>query len=356
MNTLELDRIAKRYGDVEALSSVSLKIPENKFVTLLGPSGCGKTTTLNVIAGFIEADDGVVRMRGRDVTMEPPERRANSLVFQNYALFPHMTVARNVWYGLRAKKVPKTEGNRRINDVFGLLDLADLRDRYPSQLSGGQQQRVALARALVVQPDLLLLDEPLSNLDAKLRRQVRDQIRELQKRLGQTALLVTHDQEEALAMSDLIAVMHDGVIEQIDSPDTLWARPETVFVAGFMGVDNIVDSATSDIGKGLSERIHDVPPTTGSLHFGFRPEDVLLREQDGEDPLLGQCELPPMQVVSTAYLGGKMQYVCSTGSEDIMCHTGSGVRAFQPGARVMASVRPEHVLHLSGAAPSTVSV
>ncbi|TNC16071.1 ABC transporter ATP-binding protein [Methylobacterium terricola] len=240
MGTLLLDGVTKRYGEATAVAGVDLDIRQGELVALLGPSGCGKTTTLRMVAGFIEPTAGRVVIGGRDVTRLPPYARDTGMVFQSYALFPHMSVADNVGFGLEMRKVGKAERDRRIAEALRLVRLDALADRLPRQLSGGQQQRVALARALVVSPAVFLLDEPLSNLDAKLRSEVGLEIRDLQTRLGLTTLMVTHDQDEALAMADRLVVMEHGRVLQVGSAEDLYERPANTFVAGFVGRCNLL--------------------------------------------------------------------------------------------------------------------
>lgn len=237
---IELHDIVKTFGSLEAVSHISLDIADGELFTLLGPSGCGKTTILRLIGGFHMPDSGTISFGGRNVTRIPPYERNIGMVFQNYALWPHMTVLENVAYGLKLKKVPRAQIGERAARALGLVNLEKLGDRYPGQLSGGQQQRVALARALVLNPDVLLLDEPLSNLDAKIRLQVRAEIRKLQKELAITTVYVTHDQEEALTLSDRIAVIDRGVIQQIGTPYNLYERPSNPFVADFIGINNLI--------------------------------------------------------------------------------------------------------------------
>ncbi|AWB22420.1 ABC transporter ATP-binding protein [Methylobacterium currus] len=248
MGTLQLDGVTKRYGEAIAVAGVDLDIRQGELVALLGPSGCGKTTTLRMVAGFIEPTAGRVVIGGRDVTRLPPYARDTGMVFQSYALFPHMSVADNVGFGLEMRKVGRAERDRRIAEALRLVRLDALADRLPRQLSGGQQQRVALARALVVSPAVFLLDEPLSNLDAKLRSEVGLEIRELQKRLGLTTLMVTHDQDEALAMADRLVVMEHGRVLQVGSAEDLYERPANTFVAGFVGRCNLLDGAREGAG------------------------------------------------------------------------------------------------------------
>ncbi len=237
---IQLQDIVKRFGALEAVSRVSLDIQDGELFTLLGPSGCGKTTILRLVGGFHRADQGRILFGDRDMTGKPPYERNIGMVFQNYALWPHMRIFDNIAYGLRLKKFSADETRDKVNHTLGLVNLKGLERRYPGELSGGQQQRVALARALVLNPDVLLLDEPLSNLDAKIRIQVRAEIRKLQKELGITTIYVTHDQEEALTLSDRIAVLSQGRLQQLGSPHELYEKPRNPFVADFIGINNLI--------------------------------------------------------------------------------------------------------------------
>jgi putative spermidine/putrescine transport system ATP-binding protein len=253
MGFLVLDGLTKRYGEAAAVDSISLAVERGEFVSLLGPSGCGKTTTLQMIAGFVEPTSGAVSMDGRDLLAVPAARRGLGVVFQNYALFPHMTVADNIAFGLEMRRVARAERGERVAETLALVGLAQLADRHPVQLSGGQQQRVALARALVIRPGLLLLDEPLSNLDAKLREEMQIELRRIQRAVGITTLMVTHDQAEALALSDRVVVMHAGRIEQDAVPFEAYEHPTTGFVCDFLGKANLfgverLDGASAVIG------------------------------------------------------------------------------------------------------------
>ncbi|HZS85627.1 MAG TPA: ABC transporter ATP-binding protein [Stellaceae bacterium] len=250
---LKLAGLAKRYdGGQAAVAGLDLAVARGEFVTLLGPSGCGKTTTLRMIAGLVEPSAGRIEVAGIDVTKVPAHRRNMGVVFQSYALFPHLSVARNVAFGLEMRDLPRGSIERRVTEALALVRLAELAERKPKALSGGQQQRVALARALVIEPSVLLLDEPLSNLDAKLREELRDEIRDIQRRLGITAIFVTHDQMEALTMSDRIVLMNAGRIEQVGSPAELYERPASPFVAGFIGRMNRLTAAVTASGGGRS--------------------------------------------------------------------------------------------------------
>jgi ABC-type Fe3+/spermidine/putrescine transport system ATPase subunit len=290
MATLSLDGICKRYGASTVIDDLSLDITSGEFITLLGPSGCGKSTTLKIIAGLECPDSGLVHLGGCDVTQVPASRRGIGLVFQSLALFPHMTVAQNVAFGLRMRRMNAKEIRRRTGEALELVQLSAFADKVPAQLSGGQQQRVALARAFVIEPPVMLLDEPLSALDRTLRETMQIEIRALTRRLGVTAIFVTHDQAEALVMSDRIAVMNRGVVEQIDTPQALFRQPRTAFVAGFMGVSNIFEAQYAPDGVSLS--VKDLPglvlqaPRSGEpgrqYRVGLRPEDAVLRPANGD--------------------------------------------------------------------------
>jgi len=244
MAFLTLDRLTKRFGTHAAVDGLSLGVEKGEFVSLLGPSGCGKTTTLQLIAGFVEPTSGGITLEGRDLLAVKPARRGLGIVFQSYALFPHMTVAENVGFGLEMQGVAAAERVRRVGETLELVGLGAFTGRFPRQMSGGQQQRVALARALVIKPQILLLDEPLSNLDAKLREEMQIELRQIQRSLGTTTILVTHDQAEAMALSDRLVVMNHGRAEQIGAPHEAYERPATPFVASFLGKTNLVNGAT----------------------------------------------------------------------------------------------------------------
>lgn len=246
---LELDRIEKSFGDVKVLNDISLSVKQGEFITLLGPSGCGKTTTLRIIAGLEKPDKGKVYLEGKDVTNEEPNRRNVNTVFQNYALFPHMTVEGNISYSLRLKRLDRARIKETVSKALELVQLVGFEKRMPSELSGGQRQRVAIARAIVNEPRVLLLDEPLGALDLQLRRQMQTELKRLQKHLGITFVYITHDQEEALNMSDRIAVMRDGKFEQIGTPQEVYDQPKTSFVASFVGSANIIYGTVSHVNE-----------------------------------------------------------------------------------------------------------
>ena len=285
---IALRSLVKRYGDVAAVDGVDLDIAQGEFFTLLGPSGSGKTTTLRLIAGFELPDEGAIELRGRDVAGEPPYARDVNTVFQDYALFPHMTVQQNVEYGLRVKKVAKAERRQRAGEALAMVQLAQLGARKPGQLSGGQRQRVALARAIVNRPQVLLLDEPLGALDLKLRQEMQLELKRIQQSVGITFVYVTHDQEEALTMSDRLAVFNEGRIEQVGTPEEVYEHPATEFVAGFVGVSNVLERE--------GER------------FTVRPEKVRLLAHD--EPAPGaDWHVEAGTVVGSAYAGMVTKYV-----------------------------------------------
>jgi spermidine/putrescine transport system ATP-binding protein len=264
---IELESVVKRFGGANAVDGVSLSIADGEFFSLLGPSGCGKTTTLRMIAGFVEPDEGRIFLHGKDVTSVPPNKRPVNLVFQQYALFPHMTVYDNVAFGLSVKRVPRREHGSRVDDILRVVALEGYEKRRPRQLSGGQQQRVALARALVNRPAALLLDEPLGALDVKLRRHMQLELKRIQHELGTTFVYVTHDQEEALAMSDRIAVMNGGLVEQVGTPREIYETPASDFVADFVGTVNVLDL------EGGRESVR--PERIRILHEGGRLDGVV---------------------------------------------------------------------------------
>ncbi|MBI4194033.1 MAG: ABC transporter ATP-binding protein [Betaproteobacteria bacterium] len=311
---ISVENLTKRFGPLAAVSEVSIAIEEGELFTLLGPSGCGKTTLLRLVAGFYAPDEGVVRFGDRIVNAVPPHERGIGMVFQNYALWPHMTVLENVSYGLKLRKVPASEIAERVRGVLDKVKLGGLGDRYPGQLSGGQQQRVALARALVLNPQILLLDEPLSNLDAKIRVQVRAEIRKLQKELGITTLYVTHDQEEALTLSDRIAVFSQGKVQQVGSPKALYERPANRFVADFIGINNLIEGTVRSVegppglraetALGDLAAIHDAPLRAGDrCVICIRPENLVPDGASG-----GERNRFTGRIAFAHYLGNTLRY------------------------------------------------
>jgi ABC-type Fe3+/spermidine/putrescine transport system ATPase subunit len=341
--TVTLDHVSKRFGEVLAVDDFSLEVTEGELLVLLGPSGCGKTTTLRMIAGFTEASAGTVRIRERDVTREPPYRRNIGVVFQNYALFPHLNVFENVAFGLRRRKTSEPEIARRVERALALVKLDSLAQRLPRQLSGGQQQRVAVARALVIEPDVLLLDEPLSNLDAKLRHDVRQEMRRLQQLLKITTILVTHDQDEAMSMGDRLVVMDGGRIQQIGSPQALYRTPRNPFVASFIGQANFIAGAPSGDGSlfvsrsGLSIACVPCPPGASSLMI--RPEAIELLDA----PAAGANVFPATVEVVT-YLGSTSELTLRlNGSETVIVTkpaTAAAPQHWTPGQSLFIRVDP----------------
>ncbi|OZI42909.1 ABC transporter ATP-binding protein [Bordetella genomosp. 4] len=300
MAKVSIERLKKTFGSAVAVSDFSLDIADGELVAFLGPSGCGKTTTLRMIAGFIEPTAGTIRIGDDDVTHMPVHKRNTGMVFQRYALFPHMTVSQNVMFGLEMHKVEAGERDKRMRAALDMVRMSQFHDRYPRQLSGGQQQRVAIARALAIQPRVFLLDEPLSNLDAKLRLEVREEIRDLQRNLGLTTIFVTHDQEEALAIADRMAIMYDGKVQQIGSPEALYERPSNLFVADFLGKMNFFEGSIMEAGKFRTKNQRDIAivgADRDTKKVGVRPERVTLSaEPQGPNALAG--------VIDTAiYLG-----------------------------------------------------
>jgi ABC-type Fe3+/spermidine/putrescine transport system ATPase subunit len=310
---LKLEQLVKRYGATTALGPVDIHVNKGELLTLLGPSGCGKTTTLHIIAGLTTPTDGKLLLAGRDITKLAPPYRDIGLVFQNYALFPHRTIEQNVAFGLRMRKVPKDEIARRVRHMLDVVGLPGVEERYPHQLSGGQRQRVALARALVIEPSILLLDEPLSNLDALLRKRMRYELREIQRRLGITTVFVTHDQDEAFEMSDRVVLMHAGHVEQIGTPEDLYDRPQTRFAAEFIGEASLIegrialksgDEVLVDVGQGLQVPARAVRPDMAAGSGAIlmtRPERVEVVEAGDGDSL-------PMSIVKRVFQGERILF------------------------------------------------
>jgi spermidine/putrescine transport system ATP-binding protein len=311
---VQLVDLVKRFADVTAVAGINLDMPSGEFFSLLGPSGCGKTTTLRLIAGFERPDEGQILLDGVDMVQTPPHKRNVNTVFQNYALFPHLTVAENVAFGLRYQDVSKQEAKTKVADALELVRLQGLERRRPSQLSGGQQQRVALARALILNPAVLLLDEPLGALDAKLRKALQIELKALQEEIGITFIYVTHDQEEALTMSDRLAVMSNGRVEQIGSPSDVYEEPATSYVADFLGVSNLMDATAGGVDAGGRCKVrlgefelvagHGDTDARGDVKIVIRPERVRLEEtgRTGENRVPGMVE-------RVVYVGAIMQVI-----------------------------------------------
>lgn len=304
---LQLKQINKYFGRSHVIKDVNIDFEKGHFVTFLGPSGCGKTTLLRMVAGFYESDDGEILLNGKRIERIPPYSRNTAMVFQEYALFPHMNVFDNVSYGLRVKNRPKEEIERRVKEALDLMQLKGMEDRFPNQMSGGQQQRVAVARALVMNPEVLLLDEPLSNLDAKLRESVRVELRDIQKKMGLSTIYVTHDQSEALSMSDMIVVLKGGVVHQTGSPQEIYFEPKTPFVADFIGTTNLL--SVKGLGENTVSYGNDRIPTAKSVNAGqeyclsIRPECLKLVKEAVD----GQVNVK-VTIQNKMFLGEKIRY------------------------------------------------
>lgn len=338
MPDLAVKGVAVRFGSVEALKDINLKVDAGSFVTLLGPSGCGKTTLLNVISGFLKPTQGHIEIDGEDVTEMPPEKRNTAMCFQSYALFPHLSVAGNVSFGPRQAKKNTQDIQKQVDDLLGQLGLDLHKDKLPNALSGGQQQRVALARALAVEPGLVLFDEPLSNLDAKLRDQVRTEIRALQRRVGFTAVYVTHDQAEALAMSDTVFLLNKGVIEQSGTPRDIYFAPRTPFVADFIGAANIHKGVFQ--GGTLQTPFGPLQKPTmpdGHAIVCWRPEAITLG-----GPLSGT-------VTSSAFQGGHLDVFVAAGDETVRLQV-PGSEQIENGQTVQFDVSHDNIVQLEDSA------
>ncbi|WP_429930162.1 ABC transporter ATP-binding protein [Agrobacterium vitis] len=326
MSELDINNITKDFGSARVLHPVSLAVERGEFVTILGPSGCGKSTLLRILMGISEASGGEIRLAGNRIDGLAPEARDIAMVFQSYALFPHMSVAKNLGFGLKMKNVPKDERARRIAHVLEICNLSALVDRMPRQLSGGQQQRVALARAIVMQPSLLLFDEPLSNLDAKLRDSLRHELVELHRRIGATSLYVTHDQAEAMAMSDRIVVMNGGQVVEIGTPLELYRAPKQAFTASFLGQTNLLSVKASGLDALLpwGQNVMLDRPALGSMQISVRPENIgIERDESG-----------PATVTSVSFMGANILYITDIGADRIKISQSGGGSPIEAGSRV----------------------
>ncbi len=346
-----MEGLRRNYGAVVALDGLDLTMGPGELVALLGPSGCGKTTTLRLLAGLEDADAGQITVGGKDITRLRASKRDMGMVFQAYSLFPHMTVQQNVAFGLRLRRVSAADRSRKALEMLDLVGLAAQASRYPHQISGGQQQRVALARALAIEPQVLLLDEPLSALDAKVRAQLRDQIRRIQLEVGITTLFVTHDQEEALAIADRVGVMQNGRLEQIAPPTEVYSRPATAFVAEFVGLSNrlagVVSGGTVTV-RGRDLPLVDLSTPAGPVTALVRPEAVTLAsDSTGESgPLVGT-------VIASTFLGATSRVTVDLGDAIILAQlTTADASELPAGSRVALTIRPDPVL-VSADAPAT---
>ncbi|MCS6848816.1 MAG: ABC transporter ATP-binding protein [Anaerolineae bacterium] len=332
---VRLDRVSRHFGDVRAVDDVTFDIADGEFFTMLGPSGSGKTTCLRLIAGFDQPTSGRVFLHGQDVTGKPPYERDVNTVFQDYALFPHMNVADNIAYGLMIRKVPKPERMRRVREMLDLVQLSGFEQRKPSQLSGGQRQRVALARALINHPRVLLLDEPLGALDLKLRQQMQIELKAIQKKVGITFVFVTHDQEEALTMSDRIAVFNQGKVEQIGTPEEMYEKPATVFVAGFLGTSNLLSGEHARALTGLAGTI------------SIRPEKIRICTAD--ERVAEGLQSARGVVRDVVYLGTHTRYLVEldSGGDLVVIEQNLDSHELPRGQRVTLAWHPEHLRRLA---------
>jgi spermidine/putrescine transport system ATP-binding protein len=361
---VRLDHVTKAFGETIAVEDLSLEIWKGEFFSMLGPSGCGKTTTLRMIGGFEEPTGGTVYLGDQDVTNLPPFRRNVNTVFQNYALFPHLSIYENVAFGLRRKKVADAEIKTRVGQMLDLVELPGFEQRKPTMLSGGQQQRVALARALINHPQVLLLDEPLGALDLKLRKQMQIELKRIQTEVGITFIYVTHDQEEAMTMSDRIAVMRAGKIEQLGDPESLYERPETAFVAGFLGVSNLLEGEIAGHEGGMiSIRLKDgtlIKAPAGSngqtsVRLGVRPEKLRVSSNDGQSAGT-DVNAVDGTVLDASYIGVSTQYLVETRDGHKMTaytqnlETAGLADLLARGAKVRLTWQPRHTFVLTGPA------
>jgi iron(III) transport system ATP-binding protein len=348
---IDIEHISKRFGKTAVISDLSAHIDNGEFFTLLGPSGCGKTTLLRMIAGFYGVEDGAIRFDGQVINDIPAYKRNIGMVFQNYAIFPHMTLRQNIEYGLKLRKLPKSEIREKVDSILKVVQIGDYQDRLPENLSGGQQQRIALARAIVIHPCVLLMDEPLSNLDAKLRIEMRSAIKDIQKAVGITTVYVTHDQEEALAISDRIAVIKDGVIQQVGKPEAIYTRPKNIFVASFIGHSNLFKAVLSREGG----QAHIV----FSDHFRIRMENLCDKAMDGQkvivsirpEEFFASGNGVDARVKSRTFLGKYINYVIdpagisfdAAASIEFSQDIGSCRRLYEPGETICLGINADKI-------------
>ncbi len=367
MARITITGLTKRLGNNPVLRGLDLQVNDREFITLLGPSGCGKTTTLRILAGFLKPDGGEVAVNDAVLSsasgVVPPEKRRMGMVFQNYAVWPHMTVFENVAFGLKLEKVNRTDTTRRTTEALRLVGLAGMGERYPTMLSGGQQQRVALARSLVVEPSILLLDEPLSNLDAKLRERMRLELRELHRRTGITFVYVTHDQAEAMALSDRVALLNGGVLQQYGTPREIYERPANLFVADFMGSVNALSGTMTGVSEGIarvtvggSVPLRCVPHADlhngdGTVTVAIRPETIRMTHEATSD---GSLNLLHGVVEDATYLGGTMEYFVDVSGVRLRVHADQQ-HSFAPGSPVHLTIAPGACVVMDGVAAAAAT-
>lgn len=357
MTAITLENVRKTFGSTVAVNDASLRIEDGELFFLLGPSGCGKTTLLRMIAGFLTPTSGTIRLGDVDVTNQPPEKRETGMVFQSYALWPHMSVAENVGYGLKVRKIPRAQRNERIEKALRAVQMIDYAKRKPNELSGGQQQRVALARALVIEPRVLLLDEPLSNLDARLRAEMRIEIRRICRESGITTVYVTHDQEEAMSMADRLVVMRDGHMIQLGPPADVYRRPENRFVAQFLGETNFISAEVVDASGGAlhldapmgsirSTGLHESTPRSGNLTCSIRPEAWIMSEPDDTHRAPAHNAWNG-RIVDTIYQGNLARHHVELDGEVLVNASELNPKPRKPGQVVRLNVAPEDVVVLA---------
>lgn len=370
MSGILIENVSRHFHDNIALEDVQLEVQEGEFFSLLGPSGCGKSTLLNIIAGFLEPTSGVVKISGKDVNNLPPYKRNLGMVFQNYALFPHLTVAENVAYGLKIKKMPRKEIKERVQESLALVHLESFAERMPHQLSGGQQQRVAIARAIAIQPSVLLLDEPLSNLDAKLRKEMQFELRNIQQRVGITTILVTHDQEEALSLSDRVGILGKGRLQQVGSPLEVYRRPANRFVAEFIGQVNLMEanyiSTEQESGVQVYQTNSHLLPGNQALEIGVKGDKDV---QVGQEQLFMlrperiRVSFSPVEAAfnqvkailkESSYIGNALRLRVEFEKGDLTIHTPDPVFPVlpKPGEILYLHWEPEDIIHLGDQPPA----
>jgi putative spermidine/putrescine transport system ATP-binding protein len=353
MATLTLDNLSKHFGTVRAVDGISFEAKDGEFICILGPSGCGKSTALRMIAGFEEPTDGDIRIDGETMTHRPPNRRPTAMVFQKYTLWPHMTVFDNIAFGLKLRGLSRKEIQKTVLEGLDLVSLAGYESRFPAQLSGGQQQRIALARALVLEPKILLLDEPFSSLDALLRVRLREELRRIQRRLGITTIFVTHDQEEALSLADRIAVMNTGKIEQMDGPSTIYAYPMTLFAADFIGAMNLI-RATVTNGEadvlGINLRVEDALVEGEKVQIGIRPEDFAIVPDGTVTPTVALWTATIDQIMDMGHYRKVLVQVRTAKAEPLKVYANKTIQLIEGDTIQIAPLR--YLVYSDGQAPT----